>query len=169
MHRLIVVVAGAGFSLPTIALAAPAELFNKTITVNYSTAIPAKGSDGSTKVATRSSVRTIYISSAGRVFTRLIRRDSGMSDTKDREPESNNFRFEGGKLVGVMRFATGAAQMTISFGGGGQSCDVALISGRENGQFRFKGLNGVTYQATAPATFSGVSCAISAGNAFAGQ
>ena len=157
--------------LPTVARAAPAELLNKTITVNYSTAIPAKGSDGSTTIATRSSVRTIYISSAGRIFTRLVRQDrhSGISDTRNNEPENNNFHFEGDKLIGVMKFATGAAQMTISFGGGGQSCDVALVAGRENGQFRFKGLNGITYEATAPPSFSGVSCAIASGNAFAGQ
>ena len=153
------------------ALAAPAELLNKTITVTYSTAIPAKGSDGSTRTATRSSVRIIYLSSAGRIFTRLVRRDSGLTDTKDSAPENpkNNFHFEGNKLIGVMTFATGAALMTISFDGSGQSCTANLVSGRDKGAFRFKGLNGITYEATGPAAFSGVSCSIAAGNAFAGR
>ena len=163
---------GAGLLGPTAsALAAPAELLNKTITVTYSTAIPAKGSDGSTRTATRSSVRIIYISSAGRIFTRLTRRDSGTTDVKDAAPENpkNNFHFEGSKLVGVMTFATGAALMTIGFEGSGQSCSANLISGRDKGAFRFKGLNGVMYDATGPATFSGVSCSIASGNAFGGQ
>jgi hypothetical protein len=162
---------GAGLLGPAVASAAPAELLNRTVTVSYSTAIPAKGSDGSTRTATRSSVRIIYISSAGRIFTRLTRRDSGTTDTKDTAPENpkNNLHFEGNKLVGVMTFATGAALMTISFEGGGQSCSAELVSGRDKGAFRFKGLNGVMYEATGPATFSGVSCSIASGNAFGGQ
>ncbi len=161
---------GWGLLDPMTASAAPAELFNRTITVTYSTAIPARGSDGTTRNATRSSVRIIYLSSAGRIFTRLVRRDSGLTDTKDTAPENpkNNFHFEGNKLIGVMTFATGAALMTISFDSSGQGCTANLVSGRENGAFRFKGLNGITYEATGPATFSGVSCSIAAGNAFGG-
>src|SRR5262249_17925213 len=55
--------------------AAPAEVLNKTITVNYTTTIPGKSADGQTISGVRNAVRTIYISGAGRAFGRVFRRD----------------------------------------------------------------------------------------------
>ena len=157
--------------LPLSALAAPAELLNKTVTVSYTITIPAKGPNGVVRTGSRNATRTIYISSAGRVFGRVSRRDArGDSETKEAGPgeRGNTFRFEGSRLVGVMSFVSGAAQMSVTFGSGGQSCDAAITLGRDSGKaLQWKGVNGATYEAAGQPSVSNVSCSIRAGNAFA--
>jgi hypothetical protein len=149
--------------------AAPASLLNKSVTVSYATTIPGKKADGSAVTGSRVSVRTIYISSAGRTFARVFRRDGKDAETKDAGPgePSNTLNFMGDKLVGVMQFASGAAQMTISFDAGGQSCNAAIVAGRDNGKpIRWKGVDGAMRESTGPVSFSNISCSIAAGNAF---
>jgi hypothetical protein len=162
---------GLGCCLSFPALAAPAEVLNKTVTVSYTVTIPAKGPNGVVRSGSRNAIRTIYISSAGRVFGRVSRRDArGDAETKEAAPgeRGNSYRFEGSKLVGVMPFVSGAAQMTITFGSGGQSCDAAITLGRDSGQaLKWKGVNGAIYEAAGQASVSNVSCPIRAGNAFA--
>src|SRR5689334_22639155 len=91
--------------------AAPAHLLNKSITVSYATTIPGKRADGSAVRGSRVSVRTIYISSAGRIFARVFRRDGKQSQQKDFGPgeSGGTLRFAGDTLVGVMKFPSGAA------------------------------------------------------------
>ena len=157
------------FFLSSSAYAAPAALLNKSITVSYSTTISGTKADGSSVSGSRVSVRTIYVSSAGRVFARVYRRDGNLSEQKDRGPgdSGNSLRFAGDKLVGVMKFPSGAAQMTISFDAGGNSCSAAIVAGRENGRaIRWKGVDGTMREATGAPVFSNISCSISSGNAF---
>jgi len=77
---------GWGLLNPMMAWAAPAELLNKTITVTYTTTIPGKSPDGQSITGVRNAVRTIYISSAGRIFARVFRRDRDASATKEAGP-----------------------------------------------------------------------------------
>jgi hypothetical protein len=152
--------------------AAPAELLNKSVTVSYTVSIPGVKADGTAVSGTRAVTRTIYISSAGRVFARVDRRDGRDSERKDAGPGSsaNTLHFVGNKLVGVMRFPSGAAQMTISFDPSGQSCSASAFAGREGGQqLRWKGVDGAMRQGTGPATITVSSCSVAAGNAFGGQ
>jgi hypothetical protein len=154
------------------AQAAPAELLNKSITVSYAVTIPGVKADGSQVVGSRAATRTIYISSAGRAFARVNRRDGKDTQTKEAGPgdSANTVRFAGNKLVGVMKFPSGAAQMTVSFDPGGQSCSATIVMGREGGHaLRWKGVDGAMREATGQATVSNVSCSISSGNAFGGQ
>jgi hypothetical protein len=154
------------------ALAAPAWLLNKSITVSYATTIPGKRSDGAPVRGSRVSVRTIYVSSAGRIFARVLRRDGNLSQQKEAGPgeTGNTVRIAGDTLVGVMKFPSGAAQMIISFGGGGQSCSASIVAGRESGRpIQWKGVDGMMRQATGPVSFSNVTCSIVSGNAFGGQ
>jgi hypothetical protein len=158
--------------LPTIAFAAPAELLNKTITVNYTVTIPGKSADGQTISGVRNAVRTVYISSAGRIFARVFRRDRDASATKEAGPgeTGNTLHFEGNKLVGVMQFVSGAVQMTISWDASGGSCSATILAGRDSGRtIQWKGVNGKTYTATGPVEPSNISCSIASGNSFAGQ
>ena len=151
------------------AWAAPAALLNKSITVSYATTIPGKTADGTQVTGTRQSTRTIYISSAGRIFARVARRDGRASETKDRAPGDNSYRFVGDKLVGVMQFQSGASQMTISFDPSGQSCSASIVAGRDSGQaIRWKMVDGSVREATGAPTFSNISCSIVSGNAFGG-
>jgi hypothetical protein len=154
------------------AQAAPAELLNKSVTVSYNVSIPGVKADGSAVSGVRAVTRTIYISSAGRIFGRVDRRDGRASETKEAGPGSsmNTLHFVGNKLVGVMKFASGAAQMTISFDAGGQSCSASAMAGREGGdQLRWKGVDGTMRQGTGPATITVTSCSVAAGNVFGGQ
>jgi hypothetical protein len=67
-----------------------------------------------------------------------------------------------------MPFVSGAAQLSITFGGGGQSCDAEIALGRDSGKaLKWRGVNGVTYEAAGQPSVSNVSCSIRAGNAFA--
>ena len=162
----------AGVILPTLAFAAPAELLNKTITVNYTTTIPGKSPDGQTISGVRNAVRTIYISSAGRIFARVFRRDRDASATKEAGPgdAANTLRFEGNKLVGVVQFVSGASQMIVTWDASGGSCNATIVAGRDSGRaIQWKGVNGKTYTATGPVQTSNISCSIAAGNSFAGQ
>jgi hypothetical protein len=158
------------FAVPSLAVAAPAELMNKSITVSYTVSIPGRAQDGSPTRGARNTTRVFYISSAGRVFSRVTRQDGPLTQTKEAAPgdAANTLRFEGSRLVGVMPFVSGAAQMTVSFGQGGESCNASIVVGRDSGRtLSWKGVNGKTYEAVGPATVSNVSCSISAGNAFA--
>ena len=151
------------------ACAALAALFNKSITVSYTTTIPGKKDDGSPVTGSRIAVRTIYISSAGRIFARVFRRDGKATQTREAGPNEagNTFRFAGDKLVGVMQFASGASQMTISFDAAGQSCSATIVAGRDNGRpIRWKGVDGTMRESTGPVAFSNISCSIASGNAF---
>ena len=167
-------IVGFGFVVVITALStgsgasAPSELMNKSVSVSYTVAIPARGADGSIVPGVRNATRTYYISSAGRVFARVSRRDGRQSETKEAGPGENTLHFEGAKLVGVMKFISGAAQMVVTFGQGGQSCDASIIVGRDSGKtLKWKGVNGMTYEATGAPSVSNVSCSIRAGNAFA--
>jgi len=151
------------------AWAAPAALLNKSITVSYSTTIPGKTADGRQVTGTRASMRTIYVSSAGRLFGRVARRDGNASETKEAGPgdAGNNLRFAGDKIVGVMKFQSGAAQMTISFDPSGQSCCASIVAGRDSGRaIRWRMVDGSVREATGAPSFSNISCSITSGNAF---
>ena len=153
------------------AWAAPAALLNKSITVSYATTIPGKKADGTPVTGTRNATRTIYVSSAGRIFGRVARRDGSAAETKEAGPgeTGNTFRFVGDKIVGVMQFQSGASQMTISFDPSGQSCSAGIVAGRDSGHaIRWKMVDGSVREATGPVAFSNISCSISSGNAFGG-
>jgi hypothetical protein len=153
------------------AWAAPAALLNKSVTVSYAVTIPGKKADGTPVNGTRIATRTVYISSAGRLFGRVARRDGKAAETREAGPgeAGNNLHFVGDKLVGVMQFASGAAQMTVSFDPSGQSCSASIVAGRDNGRpLRWKGVDGTMRESTGPATVSNVTCSILSGNAFGG-
>lgn len=153
-----------------IALAVPAQLYNKTVTVSATISVNAVADDGTSVNRPRTVQRIIYISTKGRLFVRVERQVGKRSTSAERGPEvtSKAFRFEGSKLVGVLKFPSGAAQMVISFDSGFTSCSTSMLFGRENGQgIRFRGLNGKMYTQQGAFNVSGQSCSIRDGNPFA--
>lgn len=150
----------------------PPQLQNKTITTSFAVTIPAKRPDGSSLQARRNVSRIIYISGAGRIFSRVGRQAGGVSDSKDNAPDrtASAFRFDGSNLVATVLLGTGASQMIVSFDSGFQSCTSRVVTGAESGKaLVWKGMDGTTYTATGPATASSPSCSMQSGNAFAGQ
>jgi hypothetical protein len=152
------------------AVAAPSQLLNKTVITSATISANATADDGTVTRFPRTVQRTIYISSKGRIFVRVSRSVGQRSETRERGPETTGsaFRFQGNKLVGVLKLPSGASQMVIDFDAGFTSCTMSFLFGRESGQaIRFKGLNGKTYTQQGKFSVSGQSCSIRAGNPFA--
>ena len=152
------------------ALAAPAQLYGKAISISYTVTANAVAEDGTTSSRPRTVQRTIYISSKGRVFSRSDRQAGRNSDTVERGPEgtSGHFSFQGNRLVGVnTSFISGAGQLVVSFDSSFQSCTANIMLGRESGKaFKFKGLNGKIFTATGTPTVSTPRWSIREGNPF---
>jgi len=76
--------------------------------------------------------------------------------------------FQGDRLVGVLPYAAGARQITVTFDSSFSSCTASVIEGHSSGGIiRRKGPNGIMYEISG-ATTSSPSCSIQSGNAFAG-
>jgi hypothetical protein len=148
---------------PASASAAPVALLNKTIHISYNSYIPS--TDGA-HYPPRNVTITLYISSAGRVFSEKISRAGRYG--KDKKFVGGNYKFVGSRLVADRHFGSGAAQISISFDNAFQRCDVKIIVGREKGKpLEWTSLNGVKRTASGPETTSNQTCSIESGNAFA--
>jgi len=166
------VLSGLAAMLPGALHAAPAGMLNKTVTVSYETSIPAKTLGGEPRNARRNVNKVMYISSAGRIFTRSVRRAAPGGDTVETAPGGSDGapHIEGNTIVSTVKAFTGATRLVVSFDSSFSSCTATVISGRENGNFVWKSLNkGETYIATGPTQVSTPSCSVQSGNAFAGQ
>lgn len=154
------------------AASAPSGLLNKTITVSFTaTGMATSVSRGTHGFSTNVS-RIIYVSSNGRLFMRhRASNQKGMSRGGDFAPDDErrgrgSFSFQGDRLVGVIPYANGARQISISFDSSFSSCTASVIEGRSNGTMRRKGPSGEMQEITS-VTASAPSCSIAAGNAFA--
>jgi hypothetical protein len=154
-------------------LAAPAQLLNKSVTLNWTTSIMQRHPDGQEKARQIAFNRTIYISSTGRLFERLqMRSSAGMSGKFENAPgaaqvagQARGLRFVGDQLVGNVAYASGALQYVVNFSGG-SSCTVNVVLGRSGGKMRAKGLDGRMYDVLSTSV-SGQSCSVRDGNALA--
>jgi hypothetical protein len=170
--RSYVVAIIASFAFASQVSAAPQGMLDKTITISFEASIPARNAAGQALTARRAVQRVMYVSSAGRVFSRTARQAGRASETKDVAPGGADGapRIEGNTIVGTLGFGTGASRMIVSFDGAFQSCAASVIVGRESGRaLTWKGIDGNVYTATGPASVSTPSCAMQPGNAFAGR
>lgn len=171
MRRLpFVLLAVTAWSGDLAAAAAPGALLNKTIATSFSVSIPARAADGSTRNLTRNVTKTIYVSSAGRIFADSARRSGKISQHTQSAPErtASSFRFERSRLIGVLKLGTGASQLAIDFDSGFNSCSARVLTGGAGGSpMTWTGLNGIKYTATGPASASTASCSVTSGNTFA--
>lgn len=158
-----------------VALGAPAAAMNKTITISFTASGVGKTPDGQSHPFSTSVTRTIYVSSAGRLFMRHKATANtkgqpsrgGDFDPTDTRTGKGSFSFQGDRLVGVIPYAGGARQITATFDSGFSSCTASVIEGNAgSGSFMRKGPDGIVREIS-NATTSGVSCSIQSGNAFA--
>ena len=158
-------------STPDRSLAAggmPPQLLNKTINLSFSTSMPARNESGRVIQISSNQQRLLYISSKGRVFSRRSQSSRRGSVLQDKGPAGDNYRFQGGALVGVWLLASGASQIRITFDSGFRSCTFTIVSGKENGRaLKVRGLAGGSYEAVGARTVSGQNCSIKDGNVFA--
>ena len=148
----------------------PAAAMNKTVTVSFTATGNGKRPDGQTRAFNTQVTRMIYISSAGRLFMRhqaSNQRGSrgGDFDPNDARQGKGSFHFQGNRLVGVIPYANGARQITVSFDGSFSSCTASIIEGHSAGVIKRKGPDGVMYEITGAST-TAPSCSIQSGNAF---
>ena len=168
--RMICLTASIIFALhASCAFAAPAGILNKTITISFATTGMAKSPDGQSKGFTTKLSRIIYVSSAGRLFSRYRATNRGGDRSGEIAPGQGkgSFSFQGDKLVAVIPFEVGARQVTVTFDPGYASCSVSVIEGHSGGIIRRKAPNGVMYELSGVTTTS-PTCSIQSGNAFAG-
>jgi len=160
------------------ALAAPAQLYGKTIVISTSesrTSRPVGG--GPTVDNTASNTLSVYVSSAGRTFVRSARTlDRRGSKAMDAGPEggnigvsvASNVQFSGNTMTVNMQMASGARRITATFDGSFSSCNGSVINGREGGKpmiirSRYTGENREVLSIHSSVT----GCSVQSGNAFA--
>lgn len=152
--------------------AAPAGMLNKTITVSFEVSIPARSAAGQTLTARRSVQKQMYVSSAGRVFSRTARQAGRAAETKEVAPGGADGapRIEGSTIVGTLALGSGASRLVVSFDGAFSSCTARVLTGGQSGRaFTWKGIDGNVYTSTGSASASSPSCSVQPGNAFAGR
>lgn len=169
--RMIGLLSALAMMSPGELFAAPAGLLNKTVTVSYETSIPAKTQGGEPRSARRNVNRVMYISSAGRIFTRSVRKAARGGDTRELAPDGRDGtpHIEGNTIVGTVQAFTGATRMVVTFDSTFSSCTASVILGRESGKFVWRSLSGEVYIATGPTSVSTPTCSVRPGNAFAGN
>jgi hypothetical protein len=153
----------------------PAGAMNKTIAVSFTASGTGRTPDGTTRPFATSVNRMVYVSSAGRLFMRHTATANtkgrptrgGDFDPSDPREGRGSFSFQGDKLVGVIPYAGGARQVSVTFDAGFSSCTASVIEGNAgSGSFKRKGPDGIVREIS-NATASAPSCTIQSGNAFA--
>jgi hypothetical protein len=151
------------------AMAAPSQLYNKSITITWSEQSTQRSADGQTITPTISTQRIAYVSSAGRVFVRWNRNGPGGEEKGERAPEQSRpgaLNFQGNQLVGTYVFHGFARRLVVSFDASFTSCNTSVVYGKAGGPTSWKGLDGVTRELLS-INVSGTSCSIREGNALA--
>ncbi len=154
----------------TAAIAAPPQLLNKTVLVSWSESAQQKLPDGRTIAETISRTRTVYVSSAGRVFVKAVSRGSGGGGKSEEvAPGSSNtsLNFKGNTLVGHAVFAGFARQVVVTFDPAFSSCSVNVTYGRSGGPRTWKSYDGQRTIELLSLSVGGTSCSIRDGNALA--
>jgi hypothetical protein len=159
--------------------AAPAQLYNKTVSVGWSVQSMVREPDGKERGITANISYVVYISSAGRLFERSTRSDGRRMKSGDNEPgaaqarggEARGLHFEGNSLVANRGYSggggSGAMRAVVSFDASYSSCSVNVTHGKEGGSaIRRKGLDGVVREFLSMKV-ANTSCSVRDGNAFA--
>lgn len=151
------------------ALAAPPQLFNKTITVSYTATGVARLPQGAQRGFSTQVSHVVYVSTAGRLFVRWRAANPRGSTGGDVEPGAGraSFSFQGDRLVGVLPFGIGARQITVTFNSSFSGCNASVIEGHSDGVIRRRAPDGIVYEITGGRATS-VTCSVQGGNAFAG-
>lgn len=120
---------------------------------------------GDSSVGSKEVSYVIYISSAGRIFSRGSQSKGKRAQTWEAAPETTRWHLEGGRLVATAARVSGALMQTISFAPDFRSCNIEVVAGHESGKpYRWKGMNGDVYEADGPLSISQQGCFIADGN-----
>ena len=160
---------------------APPQLHNKTIVMNWSEYRVQRADSGDISKTNTASSLLVYVSSSGRLFTRLSRKNSRRSNSNDVDPEGGNQRvgagaagnlrssFEGQQLLIENSMKSGARQIQATFNSAFSGCNLQVRFGKEGGaDIRHRGMDGRMYNIIST-DVSAQSCSTKVGNVFAVQ
>lgn len=173
----VLVFVGAAWVAPSVA--APQQLFNKTVILTWTANATLRDPDGRERQSSSNIRYVIYISSLGRLFEHASRTsggrtqggDTGLNAAQTRMGEARGLAFKGNALVVNRGYAggrgSGAMQAVATFDGSYSSCTLEVTHGREGGvTMKRQGIDGVVREILS-ISVSGPSCFIQNGNAFA--
>lgn len=157
--------------------AAPAELRGKSVIVKW-TENRVQRTVGETawrSISIGHELR-VYVSAAGRVFSRLINSGRGGSGTNDQVSGSQGStrtpQFSGQSMVITgTGMSQGARRTSVTFSGGFSGCSAEVIRGKEVGaavMTATSSINGKRLEIQS-LTVGGVSCSVQAGNVFGSE
>jgi hypothetical protein len=166
-----------GLLVPGAALAAPPELYGKTVSVIWTEDLVRKAEGDLTfKHIRHRRIAIVYISSSGRPFIRiytpnnvagLLEQQVGTSG-KTTIGGSQAADFKNKSLTVVSVFQGGAQRIQIDFDGNYQSCTASVVVGVQAGAKTFTRLTGDNLLLEVQsATSSAATCTIESGNFFA--
>jgi hypothetical protein len=167
--------------LSTVAGAAPAQLYGKSVVISVSeTRASRPVTGGPTTSSSSSSQFSVYISEAGRPFVRSDRTLTSRRGTEQKAIDSapgskigvsvsSGVEFSGNSMVLTMRMVSGARRITVTFDGGFSSCSATVLNAREGDKpmvikNRYTGVDREVTSIQSSVT----GCSIKAGNVFAG-
>jgi len=150
----------------TPAHAAPKQLLGKHLSLRGSVTIVGQPIEGGESVTSKQSVeRTVYISSAGRIFVRMNSSNGSQTAVREQSPHNApaddvSYRWQGDALVGTST----AVRSTISFDPAFQTCAVSVVLKPNATAWDVNHKQWRILSSTNTAT-----CTIQDGNPFAGQ
>lgn len=155
----------------------PSKLYGKTVVLRWQEYRVQRADNGDISRSNTSSSLVVYISDAGRLFTRLSRTSGRRSNSNDVDPEGGNqgsgtgaasnltTSFEGSRLLISNSMKSGARQIEASFNPTFSGCSLKVRFGREgNAEIRHRAMNGRMYNIIST-DVSGATCSIRSGNA----
>jgi hypothetical protein len=161
------------FAQASLASAAPAQLYNKSVNFAWVISAAQRSPDGRTTTPQINVTRTVYVSSAGRLFIRGTGTLRGGGVQMGRKKEiapgggsGGTLAFQGNQLVGTVPFQGAAQRIVVSFDSGFTGCNATVMIGMLPGTPKWVGFDGVTYEILS-ANVGTASCSISEGNALA--
>ena len=162
-------VAGLSLLTSSVALAAPAQLLNKTIVITWSESIQEKTEDGRLLNTSLSRERIAYVSSAGRVFVKTTQRIQSAQKSAEVAPGSSpgSLSFQGNSMVGTSVFGGFARRLTVTFDASFASCTIAVAYGKSGGPQKWKSVDGKRTLEPIAIAVGSTSCSIRDGNALA--
>jgi hypothetical protein len=149
--------------------APPVQLHNKTIIVSWSQTNVwrrlSNGQNGSSNVTMEG---TLYISSAGRPFTRIKSTAGTYNRGRDVPPDesSGRFRFDGNIMTSFMGREGLLWRITVRFEPSFTGCDATINVAREGRAAKVTGVDGDRYE-NLSTRVGAASCSMRDGNAFA--
>lgn len=162
-------------SVPAAGAPIPAQLRDHSVSIDWTDDRTIRDPEGQTKKRTQTSSITIYVSTAGRIFSRFNRSTSARDTDSKLQVSSGagdflHWSFEGDALSADQHFDRGARRVTIKFGAGFSDCSLSVLHGKEAGYgpIVYTGYNDrVKYEIVSIAVTS-TRCSVTPGNVFGG-